>query len=269
MELNLERPLLFFDIESTGLNIASDSIIELCFVKILPGGEQRVKTWRVKPWDYAGNCQRAINPSAQAVHGISAEDLADKPTFYQIVDEVVEWLTGSDLAGFNSAKFDRPRLAEEFERVIRYTDKKPAIDLHAMKMVDVQNIYHKLERRTLVAAYQFYCGKDLTDAHSALADTRATYEVLEAQLDKYPNDLENDVDFLADYSQRSKNIDFSGRVVYDDNGVETINFGKYKGRAIKDVVMRDPGYFSWIQQGDFPLNTKRVFEQLRLKYAKR
>jgi DNA polymerase-3 subunit epsilon len=120
-----------------------------------------------------------------------------------------------------------------------------------------------------VAAYQFYCGKDLTDAHSALADTRATYEVLEAQLDKYPNDLENDVDFLADYSQRSKNIDFSGRVVYDDNGVETINFGKYKGRAIKDVVMRDPGYFSWIQQGDFPLNTKRVFEQLRLKYAKR
>jgi DNA polymerase-3 subunit epsilon len=143
------------------------------------------------------------------------------------------------------------------------------INLKDSRMVDVQNIYHKLERRTLVAAYQFYCGKDLTDAHSALADTRATYEVLEAQLDKYPNDLENDVDFLADYSQRSKNIDFSGRVVYDDNGVETINFGKYKGRAIKDVVMRDPGYFSWIQQGDFPLNTKRVFEQLRLKYAKR
>ena len=136
MELNLEKPLLFFDIESTGLNIASDSIIELCFVKILPGGEQRVKTWRVKPWDYAGNCQKAINPSAQAVHGISAEDLADKPTFYQIVEELVEWLTDSDLAGFNSAKFDLPLLAEEFERVRQYTDKKPEIDLHSMQMVD-------------------------------------------------------------------------------------------------------------------------------------
>ena len=153
MELNLERPLLFFDIESTGLNIASDSIIELCFVKVMPGGEQRVKTWRVKPWDYERQCQREINPSAQAVHGISAEDLADCPTFYQIIEEVVEWLTGSDLAGYNSAKFDLPMLAEEIERVRRYTDKHPELDLHAMQMVDVQNIFHAMEPRTLKAAY--------------------------------------------------------------------------------------------------------------------
>ena len=140
MELNLEKPLLFFDIESTGLNIASDSIIELCFVKILPGGEQRIKTWRVRPWDYEKNCLRPINPSAQAVHGISLEDLAGEPTFYQIADEVVSWLEGSNLAGFNSAKFDLPMLAEEIERVRRFTDKQLEIDLHAMKMVDVQNI---------------------------------------------------------------------------------------------------------------------------------
>ena len=162
MELNLEKPLVFFDIESTGLNIASDSIIELCFVKIMPGGEQRVKTWRVKPWDYETCCQRAINPSAQAVHGICAEDLADCPTFYQITEEVASWLEGCDLAGFNSAKFDLPMLAEEFERVAKYTDKKPAVDLHSMKMVDVQNIFHMMEPRTLKAAYMFYCGQDLT-----------------------------------------------------------------------------------------------------------
>ena len=164
MELNLKKPLLFFDIESTGLNIASDSIIELCFVKIMPGGEQRVKTWRVKPWDYVNDCQREINPAAQAVHGISAEDLADKPTFYEISEEVAQWLDGSDLSGFNSAKFDLPMLAEEIERVRRGSRMLPAkdvaIDLHAMQMVDVQNIFHMMEPRTLKAAYMFYCGQD-------------------------------------------------------------------------------------------------------------
>ena len=157
MKLNLERPILFFDIESTGLNIASDSIIELCFVKVFPDGEQRVKTWRVKPWDYERNCQRPINPSAQAVHGISAEDLADCPTFYQIMDEVVEWLSGSDLAGFNSAKFDLPMLAEEIERVRRFMQVNIDIDLHKKKMVDVQTIFHKMEPLNLKDAYRFYC----------------------------------------------------------------------------------------------------------------
>ena len=256
MELKLQKPIVFFDLETTGTNIIDDRIVELSYIKIHPDGHEESATMRINPG-------RPIPPSASAVHHITDADVADKPLFEQVAKELEQVFSDADIAGFNSNRFDVPLLVEEFLRA------GVDINLKDSRMVDVQNIYHKLERRTLVAAYQFYCGKDLTDAHSALADTRATYEVLEAQLDKYPNDLENDVDFLADYSQRSKNIDFSGRVVYDDNGVETINFGKYKGRAIKDVVMRDPGYFSWIQQGDFPLNTKRVFEQLRLKYAKR
>ena len=160
MELNLERPLVFFDIESTGLNIASDSIIELCFVKIMPDNEKKVKTWRVKPWDYANNCQREINPSAQAVHGISAEDLKDCPTFYQISEEVVEWISDSDLAGFNSAKFDLPMLAEEIERAREYKGKQIDIDLHSKKMIDAQLIYFAYEPRNLKAAHRFYCGCD-------------------------------------------------------------------------------------------------------------
>ena len=251
MELNLERPLLFFDIESTGLNIASDSIIELCFVKILPGGEQRVKTWRVKPWDYEHQCQRAINPSAQAVHGISAEDLADEPTFYQISEEVVEWLEGSDLAGFNSAKFDLPMLAEEIERVRRYTDKQPAIDLHAMKMVDVQNIFHAMEPRTLKAAYLFYCGLELENAHAAEADTLATYEVLKGQLDRYQGDprIENNIDKLARFSTK-----------------QTVSFGKHKGKTAREVYFSEPSYFAWIDNGDFTLDTKRQFAQLKAQF---
>ena len=237
MELNLERPLLFFDIESTGLNIASDSIIELCFVKILPGGEQRVKTWRVKPWDYEHNCQRPINPSAQAVHGISAEDLADCPTFSEIADEVVEWLADSDLAGFNSAKFDLPLLAEEIERVRRWKARELPIDLHQMKMVDVQNIFHKMEQRTLSAAYKFYCQKDLENAHSAEADTLATYEILKSQLGRYPNDLQNDVKMLAEFSTRTKLVDYAGRIVLNDKDQPTINFGKHKGE--NNMVFKD------------------------------
>ena len=182
MELNLKKPLLFFDIESTGLNIASDSIIELCFVKVFPDGEQRVKTWRVKPWDYERNCQRPINPSAQAVHGISAEDLADCPTFYQIMDEVVEWLSGSDLAGFNSAKFDLPLLAEEIERVRRFMQVNIDIDLHKKKMVDVQTIFHKMEPRNLKAAYRFYCGQELENAHAAEADCKRLTVILALRL---------------------------------------------------------------------------------------
>lgn len=256
MKLNVKKPIIFFDLETTGIDISRDRIVELCYIRLEPDGTKEEKSMRFNP-------TIPIPAQASEVHGITDADVKDCPTFKDMAAELQQKFEGCDLAGFNSNHFDIPLLVEEFLRA------GVDINLKDSRMVDVQNIYHKLERRTLVAAYQFYCGKDLTDAHSALADTRATYEVLEAQLDKYPNDLENDVDFLADYSQRSKNIDFSGRVVYDDNGLETINFGKYKGRAIKDVVMRDPGYFSWIQQGDFPLNTKRVFEQLRLKYAKR
>ena len=268
MELNLERPLLFFDIESTGLNIASDSIIELCFVKIFPSGEQRVKTWRVKPWDYVNNCQKEINPSAQAVHGISAEDLADKPTFYLIVDELVEWLTGSDLAGFNSAKFDLPLLAEEFERVRAYTDKQPAIDLHKMQMVDVQNIFHMMEPRTLKAAYMFYCGKDLENAHAAEADTLATYEVLKGQLDRYNGDprIENNMDKLAKFSTKQRTVDYAGRLILNDKDEACISFGKHKGKTAREVYYSEPSYFAWISNGDFTLDTKRQFALLKEQF---
>ena len=265
MKLNLERPILFFDIESTGLNIASDSIIELCFVKVFPDGEQRVKTWRVKPWDYERNCQRPINPSAQAVHGISAEDLADCPTFYQIMDEVVEWLSGSDLAGFNSAKFDLPMLAEEIERVRRFMQVNIDIDLHKKKMVDVQTIFHKMEPRNLKAAYRFYCGQELENAHAAEADTLATYEVLKGQLDRYP-ELKNDMTFLANFSTMQKHVDYAGRLIFGENDEPVVSFGKHKGKTAREVYFSEPSYFAWIDNGDFTLDTKRQFAILKAQF---
>ncbi len=267
MELNLEKPLLFFDIESTGLNIASDSIIELCFVKILPGGEQKIKTWRVKPWDYERQCQREINPSAQAVHGISAEDLKDCPTFYEISDEVIGWLSDSDLAGFNSAKFDLPMLAEEIERV-RRTGKELNIDLHAMKMVDVQNIFHAMEPRTLKAAYLFYCGLELENAHAAEADTLATYEVLKGQMDRYADDprIENNVEKLARFSTKQRTVDYAGRLILNDKDEPTVSFGKHKGKTAREVYFSEPSYFACIDNGDFTLDTKRQFAKLKAQF---
>ena len=268
MELNLERPLLFFDIESTGLNIASDSIIELCFVKILPGNEQRVKTWRVKPWDYERNCQRPVNPSAQAVHGISDADIADCPTFGQIADEVVEWLSDSDLAGFNSAKFDLPLLAEEIERVRRWEKRELPIDLHSMKMVDVQNIFHAMEPRTLKAAYMFYCGLELENAHAAEADTLATYEVLKGQLDRYAGDprIENNIDKLAKFSTKQRTVDYAGRLILNDKDEPVVSFGKHKGKTAREVYFTEPSYFAWIDNGDFTLDTKRQFSLLKAQF---
>ena len=265
MKLNLERPLLFFDIESTGLNIASDSIIELCFVKILPDGEERIKTWRVKPWDYENGCQRAINPSAQAVHGISAEDLAECPTFFQIAEEVVEWLSGSDLAGFNSAKFDLPMLAEEIERVRKFKGINLDVNLHEKKMVDVQTIFHKMEPRNLKAAYRFYCNAELENAHAAEADTMATYEVLKGQLDRYP-ELKNDTNFLANFSTIQKNVDYAGRLVFNENNEAVISFGKHRGKTAREVYFTEPSYFAWIESGDFTLDTKRQFALLKSRY---
>lgn len=266
MELNLERPILFFDIESTGLNIASDAIIELSFVKILPGSEERIKTWRVRPWDYVNNCQRPINPSAQAVHGISDEELVSCPRFSDIVDEVAEWLEGSDLAGFNSAKFDLPMLAEEIERVRRYMHKDIPVNLHEKRMVDVQNIYHVMEPRNLKAAYRFYCGQELENAHAAEADTMATYEVLKSQLDRYPETLRNNVDFLANFSERQKIVDYAGRLTLNDRKEPVINFGKHKGKTAREVYLSEPSYFSWIDNGEFTLDTKRQFALLKQQF---
>ncbi len=266
MELNLEKPILFFDIESTGLNIASDAIIELSFVKVMPGGEVRVKTWRVKPWDYPGNCQKKINPSAREVHGITDEELSGEKCFWEIADEVQDWLDGCDLAGFNSNKFDLPMLAEELERVRTYRQRPVRINLHAMKMIDVQNIYHQMEPRNLKAAYKFYCGKDLENAHAAEADTLATYEVLKAQLDKYPETLKNDVNFLSGFSERQKIVDYAGRLVYNEKKEVVINFGKHRGKTAREVFETEPSYFSWVENGEFTLDTKQQFILLRRQF---
>lgn len=254
MKLNLKNPIIFFDLETTGLDIAKDRIVELCYIRVEPNGNEEAKSMRINP-------EIHIPEEASKVHGIYDEDVKECPTFKQIAKTLWHTFEGCDLAGYNSNKFDVPLLVEEFMRA------GVDVDLSKRKLVDVQNIYHKLERRTLIAAYKYYCGKDLENAHSALADTQATYEVLQAQLDKYPNDLQNDMQFLADYSRMSNNIDFAGRFVYDENGVELVNFGKYKGKPLKEVLQKDPGYYGWIMQSDFTMNTKQVLTKLRFKYA--
>ncbi len=267
MELNLQRPLLFFDIESTGLNIPNDSIIELSFVKVFPGGEQRIKTWKIKPWDYEKRCQRPIDPAASKVNGVTDDMLVDCPTFYEVADEVAEWLKDSDLAGFNSAKFDLPMLAEEFERA-ELAGKHLDVDLHSPRMVDVQNIYHMMEPRNLRAAYRFYCGgEDFDNAHTAEADTVATYEVLKGQLDRYPDVLKNDVESLAAFVAK-KTVDFAGTLIYNEQGEEVVNFGKHKGKTARQVYQTDPSYFTWIQDGNFTLDTKKQFARLKEKFSR-
>ena len=267
MNLNLERPLLFFDIESTGLNIATDCIAELSFVKIFPDGEQRIKTWKLCPWNYVARCQQPMNPSASEVNGLKDEDLAGCPKFHEVVDEVVEWLADSDLAGFNSAKFDLPMLAEEIERVRLFLNRNIDLDLHEKKMVDVQTIYHAMEPRNLRAAYRFYCGgRDFENAHTAEADTIATYEVLKGQLDRYPDQLKNNVDFLANFAGRPKTVDYAGRLLFGKDGEAIISFGKHKGKTAREVYRTEPSYFAWIQNGEFTLDTKRQFEILRQQF---
>ena len=274
MQLNLTRPLLFFDIESTGLNIPEDSIVELSFVKVFPGGEERIKTWRIKPWDYIRNCQRPMNPDASKVNGITDDMLTDCPTFFEVSEEVASWVADSDLAGFNSAKFDLPMLAEEFERV-KLAGKDLHVDLHSPLMVDVQNIFHTMEPRNLRAAYRFYCGgEDFENAHSAEADTLATDEVLKAQLDRYKEPdknreqvLKNDVNALAAFVGK-KYVDFSGHLILDDKGEVLINFGKHKGKTARKVWETEPSYFSWIQQGTFTLDTKAQFAKLEEQFKR-
>ena len=267
MNLNLERPLLFFDIESTGLNIATDCIAELSFVKIFPDGEQRIKTWKLCPWNYVARCQQPMNPSASEVNGLKDEDLAGCPKFHEVVDEVVEWLADSDLAGFNSAKFDLPMLAEEIERVRLFLNRNIDLNLHEKKMVDVQTIYHAMEPRNLRAAYRFYCGgQDFENAHTAEADTIATYEVLKGQLDRYPDQLKNNVDFLANFAGRPKTVDYAGRLLFGKDGEAIISFGKHKGKTAREVYRTEPSYFAWIQNGEFTLDTKRQIEILRQQF---
>ena len=251
MELKLDKPIIFFDLETTGTNITDDRIVELSYIKVYPDGREESKTLRINPG-------RPIPAEATAVHHISDADVADKPLFEQVAKELAAVFTGVDIAGFNSNRFDVPLLMEEFLRV------GVNIDMSKCRFVDVQTIFHKMEQRTLSAAYLFYCGKELDGAHSADADTRATYEVLKAQLDHYSS-LQNDIEFLAKFSTQSRNVDFAGRIVYNDKNVEVFNFGKYKGMPVAEVLARDSGYYSWIMQGDFPLNTKNVITRIRLR----
>ncbi|MBQ3610216.1 MAG: ribonuclease H-like domain-containing protein [Bacteroidaceae bacterium] len=255
MKLNLKNPLVFFDLETTGTNINSDRIVEICYLKVYPNGNEESKTLRINP-------EMHIPEDSSAIHGIYDEDVKDCPTFKDVAKKIATDIEGCDLAGFNSNRFDIPVLAEEFLRA------GIDIDLMKRKFVDVQVIYHKLEQRTLSAAYKFYCNKNLEDAHTAEADTRATYEVLKAQLDRYPDTLENDIVFLSNYSCFNKNVDFAGRIVYNDQGVEVFNFGKYKGMPVTEILLKDPGYYSWIMQGDFTLNTKNVLTKIRLRETK-
>ena len=250
MELNLKNPIVFFDIESTGLNVATDRIVEISIVKINPDGSEEIKTRRINP-------TIPISPEAQKVHGISDEDVKNEPTFAQIAKSLAKWMEGCDIAGYNSMKFDIPLLSEEFLRA------DVDFDFRKRKLVDVQNIFHKMEQRTLTAAYKFYCQKDLENAHSAEADTLATYEILKAQLDKYP-DLQNNVKFLAEFSTKSKFVDYAGRIVYNEKDVPVFNFGKHKGRAVTDVLKAEPSYYSWMMNGDFTRDTKKVLTEIKL-----
>ena len=251
MQLNLRNPLVFFDLETTGIDIAKDRIVEISMVKVMPNGEEIVKTRRINPG-------MPIPPESTAIHGITDEDVKDCPKFKEIAKSLAAQIEGCDLAGFNSNRFDIPMLAEEFVRA------GVDVDLNRRKFIDVQTIFHKMEQRNLTAAYKFYCNKDLANAHSAEADTMATYEVLKAQLDRYP-ELENDVNFLSKYSSFTNNVDFAGRMVYNEKGQEVINFGKYKGRLVEEVLKSDPSYYAWIMNGDFPLNTKKMLTEIRLR----
>ena len=251
MDLQLTRPICFFDLETTGVNVTNDRIVEICVHKVHPNGKEETHTWRVNP-------TIPIPAGASAVHGIYDADVADKPTFAHLAAEVNGLIQDSDLAGYNSNKFDIPLLAEEFLRAgIEF-------DMSKRRAVDVQNIFHRMEQRTLTAAYKFYCDKSLEDAHSAEADVLATYEVLKSQLDRY-EELENDMSFLAEFSNRQKVADFAGFIAYNGHGQEIFTFGKYRGQTVASVLQDNPGYYSWIQNADFPLYTKQVLTKIRLK----
>ena len=251
MKLNLKRPIVFFDLETTGVDTAKDRIVEVSMIKIMPDGEEIVRTRRINP-------QMHIPEQATAIHGITDEDVKDAPTFAQVAKSMAQFIEGCDFGGFNSNRFDLPMLVEEFLRA------GVDVDFRRRRFVDVQNIFHKMEQRTLVAAYKFYCDKNLEEAHSAEADTRATYEVLMAQLDRYP-ELQNDVAALADFSERGQTADFAGRIGFNDKQEEVFNFGKYKGRRVEDVFREEPSYYAWMMNGDFPLYTKKVITEIYLR----
>ncbi len=264
MKLNLKKPIIFFDLETTGIDVSSDRIVEIAMIKVNVNGTEEEKNYRINPGT-------AIPPEASAIHGIYDKDVENSPTFKEVAKNIAQFIEGCDLGGFNSNRFDIPLLAEEFLRA------DVDIDLMKRRFVDVQTIFHKMEKRTLVAAYKFYCQKDLTNAHSALADTRATYEVLKSQIEKYEGvefkdnnglvsyPIVNDIEALSSFSAHSKNVDFAGRIVYNDEGIEVFNFGKNKGISVEKVFSEQPGYYAWMMDADFPLYTKKVLTAIKLR----
>lgn len=253
MPLTLKRPLLFFDIEATGLDTSRDRIVELSYIKVNPDGSEEAKTLRFNP-------TIPISAEATAVNGITNEDVAHCPTFADKAAELAQTFSGCDIAGYNSNHFDVPMLVEEFIRT------GVDFDATSCNLVDVQGIYHKMEKRTLAAAYRFYCHKDLENAHTAMADTRATLEVLRAQLEHYGDQIPHTVEGLAEFSRFNKNIDLAGRIILDDKDIPVFNFGKHRGRSVEWVVKNEPGFISWMLQADFPQNTKQALTRLCLKY---
>ena len=266
MQLNLSRPLAFFDIESTGLSPAKDRIIELCITKVHPGGKSETKTWVLNP-------EYPISEEAQKIHGFGPDDVQDKPTFKQVAADINSFLQNCDLAGYNAIKFDIPMLVEEFLR------SNIDFDVKNRRFIDVKNIFMKMEPRTLEAAYRFYLKKNLENAHSAEADVNATYEVLKAQLDFYKGKqiknkdgetiepVKNDIESLANFSTHYKNADLMGQVIYNKEGKETFNFGKHRGKTVEEVFRKEPAYYDWIQRADFPLFTKKLMTKIKLRMA--
>jgi DNA polymerase-3 subunit epsilon len=250
MKIKLSKPICFFDLETTGINISKDRIVEISILKVYPNSNKESRTWLVNP-------EISIPSEVSKIHGITNEMVINEPNFKEIGFQVKEMINNCDLGGFNSNKFDIPLLAEEFLR------SNIDFDLEKIKCIDVQNIFHKMEKRTLGAAYKFYCKKDLIDAHSSKADTLATYEVLEAQIEKY-SELENNVTFLSEFSSRNRTVDLAGFIIYDQNNVPCFSFGKHKGKSVDFIIDNEPGYFGWILNSDFPMYTKKILTKLRL-----
>ena len=251
MNLKLKRPIIFFDLETTGVDTSRDRIVEISMVKVDVDGSKQVKTRRINP-------EMHIPEDASAVHGIYDEDVANEPTFKQIAKSLAKFIEGCDFGGFNSNRFDLPVLVEEFMRA------EVDVDFKRRRYVDVQNIFHKKEQRTLVAAYKFYCDKDLVGAHSAEADTLATYEVLEAQIARY-DDIGDTVEALSEFSTHGKTVDFAGRIALNDKGEEIFTFGKYRGCTVAEIFRKEPSYYDWLIKGDFPQYTKKIFSEIRLR----
>jgi len=264
MELNISKPIVFIDLETTGLNIAKDRIVEIAAIKIEPNGKRSELEQRINP-------EMPIPAESSSFHGITDKDVVDMPTFKTYASKLNQFINGCDFAGYNSNKFDIPLLAEEFMRA------GFDFDMKNRKLVDVQYIFYRMEQRTLKAAYKFYCGKKLMNAHSALADIEATYEVLKAQIERYQGqDFEdlfckisqpvvNDIKKLAEFSNFNKNADLAGQIIYNNNGEEVFNFGKYKGKSVSETFKSEPQYFDWIMKSDFPLYTKKIVQNIRLK----